>query len=379
MADDDLFLQTIEAAYAGGVESECLTAALDGMNRLLGGVGAVLESFDKRAFRPIEVHSVGVPDLVRVPYVEQFATLNPRLPHALRLSPGDLIWDYQILNEDEMNDSPFFSEFLDSLDMRYCLGTLLENSEDRLVPISVQRTKKQGHPEKREIAILQRLYPHFQKGYDVARRLQVAGQQKDALENALNWVADGVALLRADGNIVYANDTMLAFAQRRDGFRIAGSTIEFLEAEARRRFAAAIGAITQLGNQSSDAIPTDFAAARDNEMPAYIVSIRPLIGAQSRMATPEQAVVMVFIRDPLQRNAGTTKILQELFGLTNAEAHLAQALCTGLTTNAYANQRGVSLNTVYSHLKRIREKTGCNGVPDLIRKFGELNVPLRLG
>src|SRR6185312_8217393 len=104
---------------------------------------------------------------------------------------------------------------------------------------------------------------------------------------------------------VYANDTMLSFAQRRDGFRIAGSSIEFVETEARRRFAAAIGAITQLGNQSSDAVPTDFAAARDHEMPAYIVSIRPLIGAQPRMDSPEQAVVMVFIRDPLQRNAGT--------------------------------------------------------------------------
>src|SRR6185437_8994230 len=119
MADDDLFLQTIEAAYASGIENDRLTAALDGMNRLLGGAGALLESFDKRLFRPLEVHSVGVPDLVRVPYVEQFATLNPRLPHAIRLSPGHLIWDYQILSEDEMNDSAFFSEFLDSLDMRY--------------------------------------------------------------------------------------------------------------------------------------------------------------------------------------------------------------------------------------------------------------------
>ena len=87
---------------------------------------------------------------------------------------------------------------------------------------------------------------------------------------------------------------------------------------------------------------------------------------------------MVLVHDPLWRNAATSQILQELFSLTNAEAHLAQALCTGTTTGAYAAERGVSLNTVYSHLKKIREKTGCKSVPDLIRKFGELNVPLRL-
>lgn len=42
---------------------------------------------------------------------------------------------------------------------------------------------------------------------------------------------------------------------------------------------------------------------------------------------------------------------------------------------AYATERRVSLNIVYSHLKQIREKTGCKSVPELIRKFGEWNVP----
>ena len=72
-----------------------------------------------------------------------------------------------------------------------------------------------------------------------------------------------------------------------------------------------------------------------------------------------------------------SQILQELFSLTNAEADLAQALCAGKTTTAYASERRVTLNTVYSHLKRIREKTGCKSVPELIRKFAELDVPLR--
>lgn len=379
MTDDDLFMQTIEAAYASGIESDRLPRALEGMKCLLGSAGAVLEKRDKRTMRLIEFHSVGVPDPSRMRYIEQFAPLNPRCPHASSQSPGHIICDYQILGEEEMNNNPFYSEFLEPIGLRYCLGTLLENTEERFVAISVHRTKQQGHVQKREMTLMQRLYPHFKKGHDVAKRLQAAGQSQDALENALNWVANGVALLRADGHIVYANDTMLSFAHRRDGFRIVNSSIEFVETEARRRFASALGAVGQLGNVTSDALPTDFTVARSGEMPAYIVSIRPLIGGQLRMDSHEQAAVMVFVRDPLQRNAGTIKMLQDLFGLTNAEAHLARALCTGLTTNAYANQRRVSLNTVYSHLKRIREKTGCNGVPDLIRKFGELNVPLRLG
>jgi len=295
-----------------------------------------------------------------------------------RQPPGKSLWDYQVFNEDDMNSDPFYSDFLNSLGLRYSLGTLVENSPDRLVALSVNRTKKQGHPGKREIALMTRLNRHFQHAYDVAQRIRIANDHRVALENALNWVADGVALLRADGEIVYASDMIQALARRGDGFRIINRSIEFAETQARRCYAAAIGAVARAGNPSSDAIPTDFAAARSGGVPAYIVSVRPILGVQMRVRVRERASIMVFIRDPLWRNAATIQILQDLFSLTNAEAHLAQALCTGMTTGAYANERRVSLNTVYSHLKRIREKTGCKSVSELIVRFGEFNVPLRL-
>ena len=112
-------------------------------------------------------------------------------------------------------------------------------------------------------------------------------------------------------------------------------------------------------------------------MPAYIVSLRPLAHGEIRTTWDGDAAVILLVRDPLYRNIATSQILRDLFGLTNAEAQLAEALCTGTTTTAYASARHLSLNTVYSHLKRIREKTGCKSLPELIRKFGDLNVPLR--
>ena len=198
------------------------------------------------------------------------------------------------------------------------------------------------------------------------------------LENTLDWIADGVALLRADDRIVYGNDMLRELARRGDGLRIIGDSIAFAELEARRRFTAALGAAQRTGDGSHDMQSMDFAAPRMGGMPAYIVSVRPLVKFDALSVHHAHAEILVFIRDPLWRNAATSHILQNLFGLTNAEAHLAQALCTGTTTISYAAARGVSLNTVYSHLKRIREKTGCKSVPELIAKFGEFDVPLRL-
>ncbi|HXZ46566.1 MAG TPA: helix-turn-helix transcriptional regulator [Pseudolabrys sp.] len=207
--------------------------------------------------------------------------------------------------------------------------------------------------------------------------MKIASDGRGLLENALRWLADGAALLRADGSIVYANDTLQAFAKRGDGFRITDRNIEFLAPEARRRFDTTLAAVTRPRESSPDARPADFPVPRNYGVPAYIVSMRPLAYGEIRTTWDADAAVILLVRDPLYRNVATSQILRDLFGLTNAEAQLAEALCTGTTTAAYANARHLSLNTVYSHLKRIREKTGCKSLPELIRKFGELNVPLR--
>ena len=95
----------------------------------------------------------------------------------------------------------------------------------------------------REISLMR------QRAYDLAM-LKGASDRSGLLENAVEWLTNGVALLRADGKIVYANDAMLSFAQRGDGIRIAGGILDLAGHEARRSFETALGAIARLGNAS---------------------------------------------------------------------------------------------------------------------------------
>jgi DNA-binding CsgD family transcriptional regulator len=66
-----------------------------------------------------------------------------------------------------------------------------------------------------------------------------------------------------------------------------------------------------------------------------------------------------------------------VFGFTDAEANLAEALRTGTSIGDYARERKLSLNTVYWHLRRIKEKTGCSRLPELISKLNGLRIPVR--
>jgi DNA-binding CsgD family transcriptional regulator len=166
-------------------------------------------------------------------------------------------------------------------------------------------------------------------------------------------------------------------AARGREFRITSDGIEFAAADVRSRFAAAPSAAERCHEPSAALRAVDFAVPRDGGLPAYTVSVRPLARGKTTAIRHPEAVAMLLVHDPLDRNLAASGMLQQLFGLTNAEAHLAQALGTGMTAGAYARCRGVSITTVYTHLRRTREKTGWKSVAELTRGFNELNVSLR--
>ena len=58
--------------------------------------------------------------------------------------------------------------------------------------------------------------------------------------------------------------------------------------------------------------------------------------------------------------------------MNDAEANLAQALQAGIPLDEYARQSAVTLNTVYTQLRRIKEKTGRTRIAELHRSSRSL-------
>jgi DNA-binding CsgD family transcriptional regulator/PAS domain-containing protein len=372
---DDL-LATIEAIHTAGLDAELWTPALAAITRCVGGVAATLEVYGKQPFRHLECHAFGFPAASEIEYCDHYLPLNVRVPFVSRENPGGINWDYQILDEQAMNRSPFYMEFLPRIDFRYFIDGIIANSEREFAAVVVHRSARQGHIDRPGIATMQRLLPHVCQAFDVARRLKGAGEARDSLERALDWLADGVALVRTDGVVVYANATLQAMARRNDGIRLHKGSIEFAAAEARERFATAVGAIARLRNGEPQT-STDFVATRSSGEAPYVVSVRPLFESE-KAGAQRKAAAVVFIHAARGHTAAATGTLRKIFGFTEAEASLAQALQAGLPLGEYANSRRLSLNTVYTHLRRIKEKTGCRRMTELIRKLNDLQVPLRL-
>ncbi|MGC2781502.1 MAG: LuxR family transcriptional regulator [Bradyrhizobium sp.] len=368
------YSQALDAIYQGFAEPDGVSAALESIRALVGAEGATLEVIDKAARRPVTFHGSGVTTAEGGDYLAHFAALNPRLPAALGQPGGGLSWDYQVMDERAMNRDPFYAEFLPRAGLRYFLSAALEQTPQWLVAFTLQRTPRQGHVGRAEIALMQRLTPHLQRAYGMRSRL-VGIHGQDVATSALDLLKDGVALLGPKGEIVYLNDSLQAISAESGLFRIHPRGFQFGSADLRSRYAAAFSAAMRAGGPADADIATDFLAPRPDGLPPCTISLRALRHQGLRSTAPD-ASVMMLVHDPLRHNTAT-RLLQDLYGLTSAEAHLACALSTGMTAVEYAGHRGVKVTTVYTHLKRTREKTGWRSVAELTRRVHEVSIGLR--
>ena len=379
MSDTDRLLQTIETLHAASLDENLWPDALAATTRLLNGRAATLEIFALPGHVPKEFHQHGIPPASEIDYFAEYAALNPRSQYVDDHPADHIHWDYKLIDERGMDRHPFYVKFLPQCDLRYYIAGNLHRSRSDQAAICVHRTRKQGHADEVDIAMMQRLLPHFRQAFDMALRLRSIRARNRSLEDTLDWLADGVALLAADGKVLHANAALQQTLRSGDGISVKKGQIEFAASETRQRFAKAIKHSVRSGPLADPSAERDFPAPRRSNGPAYLVSVRPLARLGRNVRHDERAAAILFVRDPLQRGDRRAHILREVFGFTAAEADLAEALQAGIAIDDYGRSRRLSRNTVYTHLRHAREKTGARSTTELLRKLNDTNNSLRGG
>ena len=200
-------------------------------------------------------------------------------------------------------------------------------------------------------------------GPTLPRRAEDLGRP---LQRALDWLSDGVALVDADRRLLYANEAFVTIVHGGDAIVLREGHVDLADMLLRRRFAAAIArtcATDEIGARA------DFRVQRRRNAIAYLVSIRPLC---ERGGIAQASVI--FVHDPVASGSCGARLLRDVFAFTDAEASLASALQTGVSPTDYARAHRVSINTVYTHLRHVKEKTGCQRLPELICRLNELRA-----
>jgi DNA-binding CsgD family transcriptional regulator len=370
VAEGDRIIAAISRIHAAGLDSTIWPEALSLVTDLIGGQGASLEFMQRPSLRHCGMYSHGLPDVGA--YMEYYAPKSPRYPHLSRQPTGSVQYDTLYYDEDAMDAHPFYMEFLADFDMRYFLGGVVAKSPHDLAAFAVQISPKQGHPSAAKIKTMALLLPHIQQATDVMRRLGNLANLQRSFEDVLNWLADGVLKLSADGGVRYANLAAQKIFRRNDGIAMRRGAVEFASAQAGAKLAGAMQAVAKLRDADvTDMKNADFIAETRSGAPPFSISIRPASAAKD---LSDDILALMFIHDPLTRDAATVELLRQAFGLTPAEADVANGLRCGLSADSYARSRNISPNTVYTHIRRIKGKVGCARMTELIHKLNDMQV-----
>lgn len=362
--DEQSFSRILDAVYDAATAFERWPAALDQLGQAFGCsyVGMIDRNLRTNEGR---ASAVGIDLSGQREYFEVWSRHDLLRLWTRTYRPGAVETDREILPRTSLLRSDYYNCFLKPRDMHAVMRITLAAENGFRKFISMTRPTSLGEYGKADVEQCQRLMPHLQRAARVAQSVEDAGLTLMAFSDVLEQSARGVLLLDRAGRVVFANRSARAMAQDGSGLRLQRERIEAStrddNAVLQRLIAGATGTMDRIDAARGGVMRL----ALNSDRPGLSVAVSPLAGMGSWSG--RSPVAFVLLSDPRAASRRPEAMLRELFGLTAAEARVADRLMMGDSSERAAETLGVSITTVRWHLASLYRKTGTNRQADLVR------------
>lgn len=258
----------------------------------------------------------------------------------------------------DLEQSPAYTELRAPRDVRYGIAGVFLRAADAPSMIVALRGEQDGPFGERAFAILRPLMPHLRQAALLHHEVTSLRARLAAFTSYLDRSPLPFLLTDARGRVLYANAAAHQIAGWKDGIAITSGRLSVMSPGIRAAFGKAIEeAATGRGRPICHI---------EVERPAHDKPYRVLLMPVPAAAGLYQPTAAVLIVDTEARPELDSEILGELFLLTPAEARVTAKLGVGHSAEEIAEETGVSLETVRTHIRRVFSKTGTGRQGELI-------------
>ena len=370
------FLSAIEAIYLSSTQPELWPVALQKIADCFGDVGtALLLQRDDGSVIPM--CSTGLAK-VQQDYVENgwnFRDIR------MQRSMERMVWqrretlsDLEVLTPQEIATDPFYTEFLASHGLKYCVGTRVAPTPEFAVVMSVQRASDREPYTALETDVLASLGRHVEQAMRLSIRLLDAQASGGATSEALDRIGIGVIALDSLKRVLFTNTT--AQGMLSDGLTCVDDHLRGTIAEDNEVLQASLDAMLDGFPGVRVAEPKPFVLRRNGSANPLVVHLLPV--AQSKGPVEQfltRTKVLVLLVDPDRSTLLDPALLRDVFDLTLGEARLASLICGGLGPAESAAKLGITATTARTVLKRIFSKLGISRQNELAAVLNRLRFP----
>jgi DNA-binding CsgD family transcriptional regulator len=280
-----------------------------------------------------------------------------------RLKHGCIYLSEDLIADDDMLRSEFYQDWSGKLGCFFVTGTMFETASGDVCTLGVHRALGQERYTGDDKAFIADLVPHLGRALDVRHLLSQASIERQAALDALDRTKVATLVLGRSGIILYANRQAEALLRAGDSIAASDGCITVCDSAASEWLMACVRSAVDVASGRRSTGGGTVPLPRGERLPLSVL-VAPLPTARDGFG-PQAPAAILFVRDP-ERPMPSTTLLQELFGLTAAEASIAALLADGRSIDVVASAQGIKVNTARTHLKNVLAKTGTKRQAQLV-------------
>jgi DNA-binding CsgD family transcriptional regulator/PAS domain-containing protein len=356
--------ELVESAYDAAFDPDSWPTVLDRLADLLTAAsGAAIVSYNAQTRRRGLLYPRSPPEYVRS-FLEYWCHRCPILHYGKNHPVAAVLQPEMFVSREEYCSTEIFNEWFRPQRAEAMIGSKLLIEGPVSMFLALMRPFSNGDFEEPEIQLFDALIPHLQRA--VQLQLRLAGLEGPAAGTAaiLNRLPQGVLLVDAQSQVIFANLAAEALFRDRAGLYSGRDGLRAESADETRRLrkiiadcADPIGEVDGAGRR--------LRISREDRAPLIVL----VIPQRSRLGWIDvvRPRATLFITDPEQTTAAHGGNLREDFGLTPAEAALALEILKSDGLKAAASRLGISPATAHTQLAHVFDKTGARRQAELVR------------
>lgn len=363
----DTVLELVDLIYSAASDSARWNTLLERLSQVMSGEAATIHHAHLGSLES-SFSALWNLDLSFIPpYLSYYChrnlwfTTRPAIIQQGSVNAGE-----ELCPDDIMLRGEFHNDFLIPMGVSRCVAATVLRDGHNSTNLTVFKPSRGAEPfSDEECALLRQLMPHFQRALQLHNRIQGLEHKGAAAADALEHMPIALLMLSAEGKVLQINEAAAAILAGQSALRVTSrglvAEIPSENQQLQRLIRGAISTGKGSGLEAGGSVLISRILKRDLH-----VLVAPLRTRAVRIGK-DVPVAAVFVSDPERQATSEVQVFAQLFGLTRAEARLAEILAAGCSSKEASEELGVAESTVKSQLKSIFAKSGTSRQAELVR------------
>lgn len=366
---EEISLQSlIGEVYDASLDSSVWSSVQNKICDLTGGVGSHIVLFD-RQHTPLETlifSKLGnsFAQSMEDDYFNWYHQFDDqRVQKVISNGPGIVVTQEELTPASVRKTCPIYNEYFKEYDSQTQLIYGASVGSKHAVTFCQARSRSsKGYTDKQK-ALYKNLSDHLTHSIAMREKVVEMFGQNHQLHELVAGERNNVIVLNKQRKILWANESAKHLFSTSDNLYIGNGALRVSNAQDQEGIDKLINQALLLGSQDKERC--GFTAVHHMGSPLVLTVFSTSL--DTAFFSDNQPVAVLVFHDPKNSIAPPVELVQSFFGLTPAEAKIAQGLTRGLSVKEYGIESGLKESTIRSTLKLVREKTNCRTQSELVK------------